>query len=294
MLRQSFQHLPGIRHRTERNLWNCGFRDWGALANYHPTRVTKVQFDAAVDASERAFESRDIVYFGRTMPPREAWRVYREYYEFAGFVDIETTGASRGADSITCIALATRRGVRTFVKNRNLEEFADALRDIPLIVTFNGASFDLPFLASAFGGELITNRAHFDICPALRRAGHGGGLKKIEKSLGVPRDEGLDGLTGAAAVWLWSLYQMGDPRALPTLERYCSEDVLGLPALAAMACNELIKETPFVNDLEPLPVPRRIESYLPFSRDLVAEIVASAAREEESRRQLQLRREFEC
>lgn len=276
MLQHSFQHLPGIRHRTEQNLWNNGYKYWKSLRGYHPPRTTQIQFDKAIDASERAFERGDICYFGGVMPPREMWRVYHEYHESAGYLDIETTGATRDADSITCIALATRRGVRTFVKDRNLEEFADAIRDIPLLVTFNGASFDLHFLAAAFGEELIRSRAHFDICPALRRLGHGGGLKKIEKLLDVPRDEGLDGLTGAAAVWLWSMYQMGDARALPTLERYCSEDVLGLPALAAMACNELLKTTPFADSVAPLPVPRRTECYLPYSRELIREIVAAA------------------
>lgn len=242
-------------------------------------------FNAAIDDSERAYAAGDIAYFGRVIPSRESWRVYHEYHEYAGYLDIETTGEERDSNSITCIALATKRdGVKTFVKGRNLADFEGALRDVPLLVTFNGAAFDLLFLAKTFGSELIESRAHFDTCTALRRLGHGGGLKKIEKDLGVPRERGLDGLNGASAIWLWYLHEIGDPRALPTLERYCSEDVLGLPALAAMACNELVKDTPFAKCVEPLFVPRRVESYLPYSRELVLEIMEDVAARDEKRR----------
>jgi uncharacterized protein YprB with RNaseH-like and TPR domain len=145
-------------------------------------------------------------------------------------------------------------------------------------VTFNGSAFDLPFLRDAFGPEPFERAAHFDVCVALRRLGCRGGLKRLESELGVPRDEGLIGVDGRLAVDFWHRHRMGDARAMPTLERYCAEDVLGLPALAAIAANGLLATTPFAASLPALAVPRRIESALPFSRDLVSECLAASAR----------------
>ncbi|MFN0207392.1 MAG: ribonuclease H-like domain-containing protein [Planctomycetota bacterium] len=272
MLRRSFQHLPGIRQRAERKLWDSGIHNLQQLRGYKPARANSSEFERALSESEAALEANDIAYFGRTVPARESWRIFREVHEHCAFIDIETTGVTRTADSVTCVAVATRRGVRTFIKDRNLEEFPEAIRDVPMIVTFNGNAFDLPFLKQTFGSDIFNHHAHYDVCVALRRIGLGGGLKKIEKQLGVPREPGLEGVDGMFAVLLWKLYKNGDPRALATLERYCAEDVLGLPALAAHAANELLKETPFVNELAPLPVPRRVECYLPYSRMLIEEL----------------------
>ncbi|HKE01070.1 MAG TPA: ribonuclease H-like domain-containing protein, partial [Planctomycetota bacterium] len=203
---------------------------------------------------------------------------YREFQDGAAYLDIETAG-SRAGDTVTCVAVADRRGVRLFVRDRNLDDLPDALRDHDVLVTFNGASFDLPVLRHALrgAGAAIDRLAHFDVCHALRRLGHHGGLKLAERSFGVPRDDGLHGLDGSFAVELWERHLRGDPRALPTLARYCAEDVLGLPALASLAANALLAETPFAGELAPIPVPGRIESYLPFSRALVSELVAARA-----------------
>lgn len=272
MIQRSFLHFPGIGDRTERRLWERGVTSWDALRAAPPARATTWALDAAIDASERAWSERDVAWFGRAFPPREAWRVYHQFAEEAAYLDIETTGSSRSANNVTCVALADRRGVRMFVRDRNLDRLPDALAEHRMLVTFNGAAFDLPFLCDAFPGLSFERHAHFDLCPALRKLGHRGGLKAIEKTLGVPRDEGLDGVDGWIAVALWRRHVQGDPRALATLERYCAEDVLGLPALAAMAVNARLAQTPFGDDLPALPVPRRIESYMPFSRDVVAEL----------------------
>lgn len=272
MLRRSFQHLPGIRQRSERNLWDSGIQNWQQVRKHCPSRINSDDFARAVSESETALEARDIAYFGRTVPSRESWRIFREVSEHSAFIDIETTGALRTTDSVTCIAVATHRGVRTFIKDRNLEEFPGAIRDTPMIVTFNGNAFDLPFLKQTFGNDIFINHAHYDASIALRRIGFAGGLKKIEKQLCVPREQGLDGVDGMFAVLLWKLYKNGDERALPTLERYCAEDVLGLPALAAHAANELLKQTPFAGELAPLPIPGRMECYLPYSRNLIEEL----------------------
>jgi len=287
VLVHTFQHLPGIRDRLERKLWARGFVTWHDLAEFTPSRADVREFRKMLDASDVAMEKGDAAFFGRRLPSREAWRVYREFSRHAVFVDIETTGSSRSSDAVTCIAVADHRGVRTFVRDRNLAEFPEAIRDASMIVTFNGAAFDLPFLATAFPAVRFEEYAHFDVCVGLRRLRVRGGLKRIEQDLGLPRDEGLAGVDGWLAVDLWHRHRGGDPRALPTLERYCAEDVLGLPALAAITANRMLELTPFSSTLEPLPVPKRIESFRPYSRELVREIVDLRSRLELERRALE-------
>lgn len=271
MISRTFQHLPGIGQRTERNLWNDGIIAWSGIRDRCPSRFSRNAFLAAIDRSEEALASRDIAYFGRSFPAREAWRIYYENSTRASFIDIETTGSARGVDSITCIAVATNDRLQMFVKGRNLADFPDAIGNTPMIVTFNGTSFDLPFLKDTFGPHLFARHAHFDVCHALRRIGFSGGLKKIEVDAAIPRAPMLDGIDGMAAVWLWQRHLAGDSRAVAALERYCSEDVLGLPALAAIAANGLLQQTPFHDEIKPLPVPRRIEAGMPCAPEILEE-----------------------
>ncbi len=257
----------------ERRLWTEGVRSWEEVRPHVSARIDRAALEEAIEASHRALLGGDAAWFARALPPRESWRVFREYWENAAYLDIETTGAIRNEDSITCVAVADRRGVRTYVRDRNLERFPESIRDASLLVTFNGSTFDFPFLEAEFPQLSLDDWAHFDLCTAFRRLGQRGGLKVIERARGLPRTEALDGVAGWIAVDLWQRHRQGDPRALPTLERYCAEDVLGLPALAAFAANEFLAQTPFVGELAPLPVPGRIESYLPFSREIVGELL---------------------
>jgi uncharacterized protein YprB with RNaseH-like and TPR domain len=71
-----------------------------------------------------------------------------------------------------------------------------------------------------------------------------GGLKRIEKELGIDRGENLDGLDGLAAIRLWRAYRtQGDDEALQTLIAYNREDVVNLETLAEYAYEHLRAET---------------------------------------------------
>jgi uncharacterized protein YprB with RNaseH-like and TPR domain len=66
------------------------------------------------------------------------------------------------------------------------------LRELPpngTIVTFNGASFDLPRLRWALGVDLEEYYAHLDLMQRCHRNGHFGGQKKVEQRLKFPRPE---------------------------------------------------------------------------------------------------------
>ncbi len=141
-----------------------------------------------------------------------------------------------------------------------------------LVVTYNGGSFDLPFLEYHFG-RLFGQMAHIDLRHPLRRLGYRGGLKAIEKQLRVGRPSELAGLSGFDAVLLWRTWQDGDSGARDTLIRYNAEDVASLPDLAAIAYNGLLSRlegpAPVLGHRPGPPID------LPYDRQLVHRLTAS-------------------
>jgi uncharacterized protein YprB with RNaseH-like and TPR domain len=104
------------------------------------------------------------------------------------------------------------------------------LEGVTTIYTFNGAGFDLPFLAWKPGVDLRRRFEHQDLMRVSRRAGLKGGLKVIEKALGIPRN--LPDMRGYDAVLLWEKYLREDnPSALEMLLEYNREDVENLRVL---------------------------------------------------------------
>jgi uncharacterized protein YprB with RNaseH-like and TPR domain len=78
-----------------------------------------------------------------------------------------------------------------------------------------------------------------DLRHVLRRLGLSGGLKNIEREMGIMRDRRVEYMTGEDAVYLWRLWERQNSRnALDLLLEYNSEDCRNLKALATHAyCN---------------------------------------------------------
>lgn len=165
------------------------------------------------------------------------------------------------------VGILDNSGFHAFVRGDNLDEFICRLSTYKLIVTFNGASFDLPFLRKEFG-ELPAGFAHVDLRWVLARLGFKGGLKKIEHATGLARRGGLSDLDGRHAVVMWEMAQQGEDEALQTLIRYNAEDVASLPLLAELAVGEHSASTPMADTPVPL-FPRFDCSTLPYDRSLV-------------------------
>ena len=266
MLRNTFRHIPGIGAKTERDLWASGVLSWDDVAE-----------DAFLPMSDRRAEAvRDVIYesidqladdnaryFQDTLAPREHWRMFPEFRHTVAYLDIETTGLSASRHYITTIALYDGRDIHHYIHDENLTEFAGDISQYRLIVTYNGKTFDLPFIREYLG--VAINQAHIDLRYVLASLGYHGGLKRCEQRLGLDRKEMAD-VDGYFAVLLWhDYYNRGNRRALETLLTYNMLDVVNLATLTAMAYNMKIESTPFARTHR-LPVPA--PPALPFAPDV--------------------------
>lgn len=235
MLDTCFLHLPGVGPGFVAKLHAAGVFTWDdALCKALPCGPKKAaDFLSGVAASREKLEAGDLRWFGDVLPPAEQWRLFPYGKDAAAYVDIETTGLSWGEDCITTIALYDGKCVRTYVQGRNLEDFADDILNCGLLVTWNGRGFDAPILRRSL--RIPLDMPHLDLLPVFRKLDLRGGLKKVEKALGIDRD-GLDGVDGWMAVRLWQAFERtGDERFLETLLAYNVADVLSLEYLAAYA-----------------------------------------------------------
>ena len=260
MLVHSFLHIPDIDADAEETLWSEGVTTWEQLAASQPGIE-------AIEQSIARLEARDAIHFSSAMPGYESWRLYRDFLEEAVFLDIETTGL--GGDSYTTVCgTLDMDGFHAFVRGETLDDLPEYLSQFKLVVTFNGRAFDVPFLRREFGSDILEHAAHMDLMHVLRRLGLKGGLKKIEKAMGVGRPSALDTLDGRDAVSLWKMSQEGEPEALDTLVRYNAEDVLVLPRLAALAVRDHSVGTPMAAYGE-IEYPEHDISGMPFDASLV-------------------------
>ena len=117
----------------------------------------------------------------------------------------------------------------TLVRGRDLtrEAVRAQLDEASLLVTFNGKRFDVPFLETSF--DLDVNTPHLDAMYTCRKLDLSGGLKPIEREIGLDRDR--PDISGRDAVRLWHEYERGDESALETLVEYNREDTVNLRRL---------------------------------------------------------------
>jgi uncharacterized protein len=239
MLEHTFIHIPGIGPKKEQTLWRRGIHRWRDFLDrqepvFSPAKDQIIAGELEVSLAHR----NDIGFFNERLPPAEMWRLFDAFRHRTVYLDIETSGYDQWTNDITVIGLFDGSRVRTFVNGKNLEAFELAIADYELVITFNGACFDLPFIKRCFPGISLP-KGHIDLRFALKKLGLAGGLKKIEKDLGIARSDDIEGVDGFEAVRLWQRYQWGDEKALSTLIEYNSADIMNLEPLMELAYNEM-------------------------------------------------------
>lgn len=98
-----------------------------------------------------------------------------------------------------------------------------------VVYTYNGSRFDLPVVKKCLGLDVNGLTVTHDLMYDCWRNNLYGGLKKVEKSLGIYRY--TDEMNGYDAMRLWEEYMDGDREALRLLLKYNMEDVKNLEVL---------------------------------------------------------------
>jgi uncharacterized protein YprB with RNaseH-like and TPR domain len=240
VLQQTLCHLPGIGPTTERRLWREGIGDWRAMVERGGTVLRGARGDQVRRAAEESllrFERGDWRWFDAALPADAKWRAFGELGQRALYVDIETDGGF-GAEAITVIGAYDGQTAHTFVADRDLDAARELIEGFPLVVTYNGASFDMPLIRARFPSNLF-NHIHVDLRVPLHRLGLRDGLKLIEQMVGIERGPLAQGLDGWDAVRLWREWQEGSTRSLEVLLAYNREDIVNLAPLMRLAFERL-------------------------------------------------------
>lgn len=231
MLKESFVVLPGVKHRTECKLWNQGINSWDDFLGVQKVKglseLRKESFDCRLKESMHHLKIGNSSFFKEMS---DQWRLYDEFKDEAVFLDIETNGYYSG---ITVIGLFDGFDTKTLVRGFNLERslLIKELSKYKLIVTFNGASFDLPVIDRFF--QFTPHIPHIDLRFVCQKLGFTGGLKAIEKQLFIKRRPEVANMSGEDAVYLWEMWKSsGDRDYLDKLVWYNEEDILNLKPLA--------------------------------------------------------------
>ena len=297
MLERTFLHLPGIGRTRERALWQNGILSWDALEAAlisgvpprdlfskdplvqpslfppAPSALEDIEVvghpcewsDSRVGAwlkhlsdSRHALRAADYGYFVDKLDAGEHWRILAGLREEALYLDIETTGLSIEFNYVTVIGAMYKRKLYQWVWPEPIDELRELIREAPLIVTFNGRRFDVPFL-SAWAPDIPQPRAHVDLLYLIRALGIEGGQKAAEAHFGLQRDDTVQGVDGAEAVVLWCRALWGDRESYKRLLRYNRYDVEMMLDLGRLVSQSLAERTfggPLANG-HPAKKPRR-------------------------------------
>jgi uncharacterized protein YprB with RNaseH-like and TPR domain len=150
------------------------------------------------------------------------------------YLDIETTFDNQ--ISVVGIHIPGREMVHLTGGQVTDLVIAQALEGVKTVVTFNGASFDLPFIRRVTGLDIRDLAKHRDLLRDCRKRGLKGGLKRVEALLGISRESGI--VDGRMAPRLWQRWEKdGDEEALTLLLEYNREDCVNLEVLESILDN---------------------------------------------------------
>jgi uncharacterized protein YprB with RNaseH-like and TPR domain len=246
-IENSFIPVRGVGEATERKLWERGITHWDEFERDAVGPMTGERIESFIERGRERLDAGDTRFFDEAFPSSHQWRLYENFRDDACFFDIETTGLSQYDDDVTTVSLHRDGETRTYVNDPDppvgepltVGAVREALCDAPLLVTFNGKRFDAPFLEETF--DLSLDTPHIDLMYPCKQLGLTGGLKAVERELGVDRDR--PDIDGREAVRLWRRYERGATDALETLVSYNRDDAANLRTLMDDVAAALHEET---------------------------------------------------
>lgn len=246
MLTSTFILLQGVGPATERRWWEEGLLDWRCfierprVAGLSPER--KILYDRTLTLAQTDLAEGNLRSLASQIRKSEHWRFYDNCRSGILYLDIETNGFSphdpRG--TVTIVGLHRDGQTLTLVQGETLtvDRLQTALDQCTVLVTFFGSRFDVPYLKTQFP-HLRFPMPHFDLGLTAHRLGMHGGLKRLERAMGIERAPALAGLDGEDAICLWSQWRRGNRAALDILLAYNTADTENLVPLAGLVYKEM-------------------------------------------------------
>lgn len=236
MIRHSFVFLEKISRAKEKSLWGMGITDWQHFLKKEKIKgispLKKSFYNRQIQQAQQALGKGDSSYFLGKLAPKYMWRLYDHFKDECGFLDVEIDSFGK----IVVVGISNYFSTNFFVKGANLEKdlLEKELKKYKLMVTFNGAAFDLPRLQKQWG--IFVQVPHIDLKPLCVNLGMKGGLKEIEKQLNLKRPAHLYG----NPVDLWKAFHASrDREYLELLLKYNREDVENLRAVMEVVYQKL-------------------------------------------------------
>lgn len=247
MIESTFQILDGIGKTRERRLWDDGNRLWEDLIASDMHLIPKARRESCSKQIEQAYDFLDwedcrglADMLGKN---GENWRMYDRFRDDAAYLDIETTGLQRDS-KVTVVTVRRNDRTYTLVNGEDLssETLAESLDGAKLLVTYNGNCFDVPVLECSFP-SVDLSIPQVDLRFACSKLGMRGGLKNIERCIGISRDDDISDVDGMEAVRLWFHWERaGDKEARDRLVEYNRADTVNLVQLADFVYPRLVRE----------------------------------------------------
>lgn len=261
----------------EQRLWESGVHTWddlkAALDGTFSASKREV-IEKCLHESQRHYADYNPNYFTERLPSHLHWRLLPEFRNSIAYLDIETDGGKGSDGYITAIGLYDGSHVHTYIRGETLDYFPYEIGRFKVLVTFNGKTFDAPYIENYFGIQLP--QAQIDLRYVLGHLGCKGGLKQCEMALNIDRGA-LEGVSGRDAVWLWRDYRRtGNYNALETLLAYNIADAVNLESLLFKAYNLNLKNTPFERSHR-LPTPTPPSNPFKADEEMIAMLKASQA-----------------
>ena len=240
-MKRTFIHIPGVGPKREVMIWQSGIQSWEEFLEKGPFVLPKGIFNLGRRIIEQSLEAVErpegLAWLADAIPKKDHWRFYPHFKKVV-FLDIESGGDPTEWGGVTVVGLYNGEQVEQYVADHNIWLVDHAMKDYSVVVTFAGQSFDLPVLRENFT-NIALPPVHIDLKWTLNQLGLKGGLKRLEKRMGLTRPQEVEGLTGWDAVKLWQRHQAGEAGALDTLLVYNACDVINLKPLLEYSCRKL-------------------------------------------------------
>lgn len=250
MLRNSFTFLSRISKKLEMKIWGQGIKDWDSFIKADKIKgisnKKKFFYDDLLVKAKNSLINNDSSFFN-LFHSTETWRLYSYFKDEVVFLDIEATRIDKKGE-ITVIGLYDGLDTKVMIKDINLDikSLKRELSKYKLIITFNGSSFDIPFIKKRF--DFFPEVPHIDLRYLCAACGLSGGLKEIENQLGIKRRIIISNITGGGPATLWRMYKgSGDPYYLDLLIEYNEEDVINLKKIMDHCFTLMKLDFPYYN-----------------------------------------------